>query len=83
MVDQELSALPSLREFRGKWLFCSQSRLEIDGHLTGPVAEALWAVALGWPQLLVFELTECRLSPNGGYGGGGGDMQTKPRSLLR
>ena len=80
MLDQDLSGLPSLLAFRGKWLSCSQSHSVMHDHFAGPVAEALWAVAfLGWPQLLDFELTDCTFKANMDVG----DLQTTANSPLR
>ena len=79
MLDQDLSGLPSLQGFRGKWLICSQSDFENFSFLAGPRAQALWAVALGWPRLLDFELTECTFKSCLGDG----EIQTTTNSLLR
>ena len=80
MLDQDLSGLTSLLEFHGKGLLCSWSpHEEICEFLLGPVAEALWAMAVGWPQLLDFEPTDCAINSYLGAG----EIQTTANSLLR
>ena len=73
MLVQDLLGLHNLREFRGEWLFY------IEEYLGGHGAEALWAVAFGWPQLLDFELTECTMHSDLGDV----DMQKFANSPLR
>ena len=65
VVWQGLSGLSSLRNFYCDGLICPDAGA-LSLSFSGAVAQALWTLALGWPQLTTFHITNCALS-SGNY----------------
>ena len=59
---QALSALTSLRDFHCAALRCPEHVEARSGRFSGAVAQALWTLALGWPQLTSLHFGHCALS---------------------
>ena len=59
---QGLSKLSSLRKFTCYALRCPQHAEARVQKFSGAVAQALWTLALGWPQLTALKFTDCALS---------------------
>ena len=62
MIWQGLSGLQSLREFHCVALRCPQHAEAKPQRFSGVLAQALWTLALGWPQLNTLQFTSCALS---------------------
>ena len=74
MFWQGLTGLSSLREFECYALKCPQIAAADLQNFSGAVAQALWTMALGWPQLTALRFTHCALSS----GEVSGDIETSP-----
>ena len=82
LLEQELSGLHRLPEFHGTGLDCREAHYRI-ARFSGPLAQELWTVALGWPQLLDFEVWDCTLNPDPYGEAANGDIQTAGNSSVR
>ena len=62
MLWQGLSGLSSLRSFYSNALRCLQHAEGKVQSFSGAVAQSLWTLAFGWPQLMSLQLTYSALS---------------------
>ena len=74
MLWQGLSGLSSLTDFHCVALRCPEHAEARPQRFSGVVAQGLWTLALGWPQLTALHFRNCALSS----GEISGNIETSP-----